>query len=147
MSFSSLRAALKSVFNNPEEEIDRRIVESDSSDDMCISKGITENICLIAWQRGVRDVRIKQTSPEVASVYYVSSQGDERCAELPMEQAIYLARRIRVLANIDGWGHSDTKPYEMLLESKEHSFLLSITQFQLKPKLDVAWAVEHVARY
>lgn len=145
MKLGELKAVFKSIFNTPDEEIERRIRESDSEEDMCISKGITENICLFTWQKGFEYSRVKEESAEAAAVYYVSGEGEEWCGELPMEQAVHLAKRIRVLANIDGWGHSDITPYQMLLEGEEHSFHLTVTHFQLKPKLNVLWKVEHVS--
>lgn len=146
MSFASLKAAFKSVFNSPEEEIERRMRESDSDADMSIGKGITEEICFHTWQKGVDFVRLKETDFDRGTLYYVSDEGEESCGELPIEQTITLAKRIRVLANIDGWGHSDTTPNQMLVEAKDRTYRLTVTHFQLKPEINVLMKVEHVVR-
>ena len=61
-----------------------------------------------------------------------------------MELTVPLAKRIRVLANVDGWGHSDTTPNQMSAETERNTFLITVTKFQLKPTLDLRFEVTHV---
>ena len=144
MSFASIKAAFKNVFNSPDEEIQRRIGEDELNDGMSISKAILENICLFACEKGIKTIRIKESNPDIGTVFYVSEAREEQCVELPMEQAVDLARRIRVLANVDGWGHLDTTPNLMSAETNGNSLLITVTGFQLKPTLDLFFEVTRV---
>ncbi len=154
MSFASIKAAFKSVFNTPEEEVERHIRADEENDEMSIAKGIIENICLNALKECVGLVRLRNcpdiapgpNSEGFACLYFVSATSEVECGQLPIEMATHLAKRIRVMANIDGWGHLTTTPYEMDVQALDQSFLLRILEFKLKPDLDVLMKVEQAVR-
>lgn len=141
MSFATLRAAVRSIFNTPEEDVERHIRADTESDEMSICKAIIENMCLNAVAEGIEQVRLKEASVDSAKLFHVLETTEEECGELPLEMAIHVAKRIRVMANIDGWGHLTTNPYEMDVLANGQPFLLKIKYFKLQPTLEVLMEV------